>query len=64
MAADDDTKPRVFLSYTRDPWSDVTRERLKEALVEAGLEPWQGVPPALEAGPARTRPWQSCPSAR
>jgi len=53
MAADDDTKPRVFLSYTRDPRSDVTRERLKEALVEAGLEPWQGVPPALEAGPAR-----------
>lgn len=51
MAADD--VARVFLSYTRDRESDELRQRLVKALDDAGLEPWRGVPPALEPGPAR-----------
>ncbi|MDP1848801.1 MAG: P-loop NTPase fold protein, partial [Solirubrobacteraceae bacterium] len=51
--ADDDLRPRVFLSYTRDRASDSVRQPLVKALDAAGFEPWRGVPPALEPGPAR-----------
>jgi len=50
---DDDSRPRVFLSYTRDPASERVLDPLVKALVDSGFEPWRGVPPALEPGPAR-----------
>lgn len=53
MVGPDDSQPRVFLSYTRDRESDELRQRLVKALGDAGFEPWRGVPPAREAGPAR-----------
>ena len=53
MADPEDEKPRVFLSYTRDPASDEIRERLERALREAGFDHWRGPPPALEAQRAR-----------
>lgn len=47
MVGPDDSTPRVFISYARDPASDAIRKRLEDALREAGFEHWL-VPPAQQ----------------
>lgn len=54
MAGPEDDKPRIFLSYTRDPESDDLREAVERALA-GDFDHWRGVPPAEEAAPARDR---------